>query len=242
MKIYYIYHSCFIVETDSSFLMFDYFKNKKSINSDFNFNELFNEILNSSKPLYVFASHNHHDHFNAEIMTWQNTKRNTYCILSFDIKVNSNASNLYIAHKSEEFSLNDLKVNTFGSTDEGVSFLVNIDGLNILHAGDLNWWKWTDDTKEEEKAMELAFKNIIDDIVETGTSIDAAFFPVDRRLEENYLCGGEYFIEKLNPKVFIPMHFWDDFKTTTDFKTSQTKHKISTKIIEINHCNEILNI
>lgn len=242
MKIYYIYHSCFIVETDSSFLMFDYFKNKKSINSDFNFNELFKEILNSSKPLYVFASHSHHDHFNSEVMTFQKKKKNVYYILSFDIKMYQNVNNIKVAKINEEFSINNLKISTFGSTDEGVSFLVNIDKLNILHAGDLNWWKWPDDTNEEEKTMEHAYKNIIDDIVKTEASIDVAFFPVDRRLEENYLCGGEYFIEKLNPKVFIPMHFWDDFKTTRDFKTSQSKHGISTNIIEINHCNEILNI
>lgn len=240
MKIYYIYHSCFIVETSSSFLMFDYFKNKKSINSDFNFNELFYEILNSSKPLYVFASHSHHDHFNSEVMTLQKKKNNIYYILSFDIKTKSKTNNLYVANKNEEFLIHNLKINTFGSTDEGVSFLINIDGLNILHAGDLNWWKWPDDTIEEEKTMENAFKNIIDDIVKTEVLIDVAFFPVDRRLEENYLCGGKYFIEKLNPKVFIPMHFWDDFKTATDFKTSQSKHLNKTNIIEIKHCNEIL--
>jgi len=222
--------------------MFDYFKNKKSFNSDFNFNELLNEIFKSPKPLYIFASHSHHDHFNAEIMTWQNKKKNLYYILSFDIKVHSNVNNLYTANKNVEFSLNNLKINTFGSTDEGVSFLVSIDGLNIFHAGDLNWWKWMDDTKEEEKAMEDAYKDIINDIVKAGASIDAAFFPVDKRLEENYLCGGEYFIEKFEPKVFIPMHFGDDFKTTEDFKKSQSKHKTSTNIIAINHPNEILDI
>jgi len=70
--------------------------------------------------------------------------------------------------------------------------------------------------------------------------IDTAFFPVDGRLEDNYLCGGQYFIEQLNPKVFIPMHFWEDFNITKEFKKSQ--NHISTTIIEINHSNEILKL
>jgi len=240
LKILYIYHSCFIVETKSSFLMFDYFKNNKNSDSDFNFYEVLNEILYSSKPLYVFASHSHHDHFNSEILAWSIKKKELYYILSFDIKIHNNVNNLYIANKNEKFTLNNLKINTFGSTDEGISFLLNIDDHNIFHAGDLNWWKWMDDTKEEEKAMEDAYKNVVNDISKTKTSIDVAFFPVDKRLEENYLYGGEYFIEKLKPKIFIPMHFGDNFKTTKDFKNSQSKHNVSTNIIEINHSNEIL--
>ena len=241
MKIYYIYHSCFIVETTNSFLMFDYFKNENNVKSDFNFNHILNEIFESHKPLYVFSSHSHHDHFNREIIPWQNKKKNIYYILSFDIKIKTNIDNLHVVNKNETIWLNDLKINTFGSTDQGVSFLVNLDGLNLFHAGDLNWWKWADDTKEEEKLMEDTFKLIVDDIVKTDISIDVAFFPVDGRLEQNFFCGGEYFIQMLKPKVFIPMHFWDDFNITTNFKINQ-KNKTSTNIIEINHSNEVLKI
>lgn len=238
MKIYYIYHSCFIVETESSFLIFDYFKNMKDSDQDFDFNKLLNNIFKSNKYLYVFSSHSHQDHFNSEIFSWCKEKENTYYILSSDIKLYSSITNLYTARQNEMFSLNNLNISIFGSTDQGISFLVNIDGLNIFHSGDLNWWKWMDDTPEEEKEMEDAFKAVINDIVRANAVLDVAFFPVDRRLEDNYLCGGQYFIEKLNPKVFIPMHFWDDFKTTADFKHSQKD--TATDILEINHLNQIL--
>ena len=238
MKIYYIYHSCFIVETESSFLIFDYFKNKNDLKQDFDFKELLNYIINSHKDLYVFASHNHQDHYNIEILNWIKEKVNTHYILSSDIKLYSSINNLYIARQGDEFTINDLKIQIFGSTDQGISFLVNVDNYNIFHAGDLNWWKWMDDTEEEEKEMEDAFKAVIKDIVKVNTDIDIAFFPVDRRLEDNYLYGGQYFIEILNPKVLIPMHFWDDFKTTVDFKKSQ--ELTSTNVIEISHNNEIL--
>ncbi len=238
MKIYYIYHSCFIVETESSFLIFDYFKNKKDKNEDFDFQELLNNIFKSEKPLYVFSSHSHQDHFNAEIMSWCSRKENTYYILSSDIKLYNSVNNLYTAKQNDEFSINNLKISTFGSTDQGISFLCSIDGIKLFHAGDLNWWKWSDDTPEEEKEMETAFKSIIKDILIKDVAIDVAFFPVDGRLEENYLSGGQYFIEQMQPKVFVPMHFWDNFNITRDFKKSQEPTAVN--IIELQHNNQII--
>lgn len=237
MKIYYIYHSCFIVETESSFVLFDYFKNKQNNNEDFNFNELLNDIFISEKPLYVFSSHSHQDHFNSEILSWCNKKENTYFILSNDIKLYQTVSNYYSVKKNDSFTINNLTINTFNSTDQGVSFLIALDNMNIFHAGDLNWWKWSDDTIEEEEEMESAFKGIIKDIIIKDVIIDIAFFPVDGRLDENYFCGGKYFIEQLNPKVFIPMHFWDNFDITKQFKNHIN---VPTRVIELHHNNEII--
>ena len=238
MKIYYIYHSCFIVETDSSFLIFDYFKHKNEIRQDFDFKKLLVDIFKSPKSLYIFSSHSHQDHFNNEILSWCKEKTDSYYILSSDIKLYQNLNNLYVTKQNDEFSLNKITIKTFGSTDQGVSFLVNVDGLNIFHAGDLNWWKWMDDTEEEEKEMEYAFKGVIKDILIKDINIDVAFFPVDGRLEDNYACGGQYFIEQLKPKVFIPMHFWEDFKITLKFK--HLLANTEAQVIEINHNNEIL--
>lgn len=237
MKIRYIYHSSFLVEAETCYLLFDYFKHKDTA-TDFSFIKLLNEIFLSNKPLYIFGSHSHQDHFTYDVLQWINNKPNTYYILSSDIKIYNKIDNLYIVREGDQVTINQIKLNIFGSTDEGVSFLVDLEGLSIFHAGDLNWWKWADDSPEEEKAMEDAFKNIISHLVNQGTKIDLAFFPVDRRLEDNYLCGGQYFIEKLEPKLFVPMHFWDDYKTISDFKKAMAGHK--TNIIEINHPNETL--
>ena len=237
MKIRYIYHSCFLVETENSFLLFDYFKHKND-KTDFEFDKLLNDIFASPKALYIFSSHSHTDHFNYDVLSWFNKKPNTYYILSSDIKIYNKLDNLYIVRENDQLRIKKINLSVFGSTDEGVSFLINIDGLNLFHAGDLNWWKWADDTPEEEKTMEDNFKNIINNIVKHGAKIDVCFFPVDRRLEHNCSCGGEYFIEELRPKLFIPMHFWDDYKTTSDFKKAMESH--NTTVIEIKHPNETL--
>ena len=60
-KVYYIMHSCFLVELDDRYLLFDYFD--KSVVSDVvEFSGSLPE-LDPNKYLYVFASHSHKDHW-----------------------------------------------------------------------------------------------------------------------------------------------------------------------------------
>lgn len=245
MKIYYIYHSCFLLESENAFLLFDYFKSKKDAHSDFNFKNLISTIISNKKPLYIFISHGHHDHYNINIFDLFKKKNETYYILSDDIKLYRTFGNTYTIKENEKLNINNVDINAFGSTDEGVSFLITLldeNNLKVFHAGDLNWWKWPDDTVEEENSMESSFKNIIANIEKYKGLIHIAFFPVDKRLEENYIYGGKYFIEKIQPEIFIPMHFWDDFQTTKDFKNLILSYDVETKIIEITHSNEILSI
>lgn len=237
MKIYYIYHSCFIVETKSAYLIFDYYKSKDNC-GDFDFKTLLSQILSSGKKVFIFASHSHSDHYNSKILCWN--RHDLYYILSDDIRVDNYVKNMFFVNKDQELDIDIMNIKTFGSTDCGVSFLVSIDNLNFFHAGDLNWWKWNDDTEDEAKEMENSFKSIMQDIKMANSSIHAAFFPVDYRLEENYLCGGEYFIAMLHPEIFIPMHFDDNCKITEEFKKSQTGKNTGTNIIEINNSNQLL--
>lgn len=230
------------METKSSFLIFDYYKSApKGSVTGFDFKELLNEAFKSGKTIYIFASHSHSDHYNSEILSWSNKAEHVYYILSDDIKIYQNVKNLRFTAPDEIFTVSDAQVKTFSSTDAGVSFLVAIDGLNIFHSGDLNWWKWNDDTIEEEKSMENSFKDVIDKIAGLNASIDVAFFPVDGRLEENYLSGGEYFIEKIGPKLFIPMHFWESYNTVKDFINSQSGKFPNTGIIDIDYPNQLLS-
>ena len=54
MKITYIHHSCFLVETDSGYYLFDYEKGSLP-------------QMDVTKKIYVLSSHSHHDHYNPEI-------------------------------------------------------------------------------------------------------------------------------------------------------------------------------
>ena len=138
----------------------------------------------------------------------------------------------------EQIDYLNLKIKTFGSTDLGVSFLIETDGLNIFFAGDLNWWHWKNDPDEENIQMEKDFKYEMDKL--TNENVDIAFFPVDPRQEENYYLGGEYFIEQMKPKYFFPMHFGDNYEVIDKFKEKMKDS--NTEIIKISHRNERFTI
>lgn len=220
----YIHHSCFTVEIGDKILVFDYYKG---------------DINLKDKNIYVFSSHNHGDHFKPVIFEWERDYANIQYILSDDI-VAEDKENIRFMRAYKKTTVNDVKVETFGSTDQGVSFLVTVDGVNIFHAGDLNWWYWDDDTDSEKIDMENSFKIKIKRIKESGKKLDLAFFPVDPRLGEYFHLGGEYFIKEIQPKYFFPMHSWDNYDIS-----QKLIHKIdsaSTKIVDIKHKNQIITL
>lgn len=217
LKIEYIYHSGFTVESKNHFLVFDYYKG---------------DLPLSNKKTTFFVSHGHEDHFNPAIF---NIKDKANYVLSDDIKLDKN---VHFVYPGSNIKLDGMDIKVFGSTDLGVSFLVSLDGINIFHAGDLNWWYWEDDSDEEKLRMEREFKAEINKLKDFN--IDLGFFPVDPRLKSGYSKGGEYFIKELCPKYFIPMHFGDKFDISSKFI-----HKMkdfSTKVVEIKEVNQIIHL
>ncbi len=120
--------------------------------------------------MIVFVSHNHDDHFNPVIFEWQKTIPNIRYILSNDIPEIPNA---IMIGPDDTVEQEDLVVKTYRSTDEGVAFLVQIDGLAIYHAGDLNWWHWEGEPETYNIKMADDYKKQIDLLA--GERIDLAF-------------------------------------------------------------------
>lgn len=237
LKVYYIYHSGFLLETKNYLIVFDYFKNSKKSQENILFLE--EKIYNTEKKVLVFSSHSHYDHFNKDIFSWKNKKEDIEYILSDDIIFNEKSKKYHLIKEKEKLEIGTIKIEAYGSTDLGVSFLVEIDNTKIFHAGDLNWWYWKDDTEDEERYMKELYQNIILNI-SVNKNIDIAFFPVDPRLEEFCYLGGEYFAEKLRPKIMVPMHFDDAFYVSKEFKKRISKFGV--KGIEIEKENSLLKI
>ncbi|MBU3170705.1 MBL fold metallo-hydrolase [Clostridium estertheticum] len=226
-KIYYIYHSGFVVKTENHFLIFDYYK--EPIENQ-NRVLLSPENIKEMKNVYVFSSHSHADHYNPKILEWEKYNDNIQYILSDDIKTDKDKSNYNFMGEGDEKVFQDIYVKAYGSTDIGISFLVKVDGLTIFHAGDLNWWRWKEDSLDEQTLAESLFKAHIEKIKEEKP-IDIAFFPVDPRLEEFYYIGGEYFAKNIQPRVLIPMHFGDDVDITKQFVNRMNKINIKAALI-----------
>ena len=140
MKVTYIHHSSFLVETDENYFLFDYFEGELP-------------EFKEDKPLLVFASHRHGDHFSPVIFELAGKHKKTGFVLSDDIwkrRVPEEfLGKTYFTGPGEELELtapftggSGVKIRAFKSTDEGVAFLIETEGKRIYHAGDLNNWVW----------------------------------------------------------------------------------------------------
>ena len=197
LKITCIGHSGFLVETPDCNLIFDYWRDRAGVITA----DLF------KRKTYVFVSHRHSDHYNKKIFKWREYGDVTY-ILEVNCPVVRVMEPVIRISEGDEILLpcGKTRVRAYGSTDEGVSFLVKTDSLSIFHAGDLNDWYWEDEsTPEELAADEGSYLRIIKEIA--GQEIDVAFIPEDPRLGIHSGRGIRFFNEIAAPKKIIPMHY-----------------------------------
>ncbi len=236
-KITHLFHSGYAVETENYYLIFDYYQPRGTKGKDITEGIITAEYLKSKKNILVFVSHNHGDHFDPAILKWAKGNPDITYILSSDVETTTQELNSQVLSAYEKSSVGPVLINTFGSTDQGISFLVQVDGLSIFHAGDLNWWHWSGESLAEQATAKSAFHKEMEHLAQ-GTSnlnldIDIAFFPVDRRMEEFYSLGAEFFANKFKPKLLVPMHFGTDFPATQVF--AHRAKELSIPTIEITH-------
>ncbi|MFW5787570.1 MAG: MBL fold metallo-hydrolase [Halanaerobiales bacterium] len=234
--IYHLYHSGVAVIINNRLFVFDYYRDRPSdTGGGLSNGTVTPQLLDKVDEIFVFVSHSHSDHFNPVIFDWKDYNEDIYYILSKDLKHYENDCE-YMS-PGEKKVVNNVVIKTYGSTDQGVSFLVSYQGLNIFHAGDLNWWKWKSFSRKEQLREEKQYKEEIKLIKEN--SIDIAFVPVDPRLEENFYLAGEHFINEVKPELFIPIHFFDHYNITDEFK--KLIEKKNTEVAVISKSGEMIN-
>ena len=222
IKISYIWHDCFLVETDEASLVFDFWKDPTmAADSPRGSIPPFVSRLPKEKPLYVFVSHSHKDHFNTDIFSWAPLFADIRYIVSNDVwkrcRHIASETSVYKGTKvapdrltrllnGESYTDARVKVEAYPSTDEGNSYMVTTGGKVIFHAGDLNAWVWKEESTVEEINKAIGdYKACLRSIRERD--IDYAFFPVDSRLGKDYFLGAEMFVREFNVGHFFPMHF-----------------------------------
>lgn len=194
MKITLLGHSGFLVEGDSACLVFDLFTDAEG---------LVDKLPFGIKPVLFFASHSHGDHYNKRILDFAGQENVGY-VLGEGIRKPS-AAKAVVMGKGQAAEMLGVKVRAFGSTDAGVSFLVELDGKKLFHAGDLNDWYW----EEESTAKELLRdeQRFLDELaLLENAAPDVAFFPVDARLGRHALRGALHFARIVKPGQIVPMH------------------------------------
>ena len=203
MRLIYIYHSGFIIESKEFAILIDYYRDTPEF-------YVHRHFLKRPGRLYILSSHAHPDHFNPEILSWKPERPDIRYILSEDIRDSQKACfhDAIFLKKGEEWNDDLLKIKAFGSTDIGISFLLDVADKRIFHAGDLNNWHWADEsTPQEIKKREGDFLAILNDIRKECTAFDLVMFPVDPRLGSDFARGARQWLQYIPTRYFAPMHF-----------------------------------
>ena len=214
MQVTFLGHSGFCLELENIVLIFDWWQGELP-------------PLPTGKPLAVFASHSHQDHFKPEIFALDDGTRSVRFLLGNDIKLSrrhkevwqlteetvSHCQRLHGGETAEPFP--GLHVETLPSTDAGVAWVVTAENRTIYHAGDLNWWHWEGETALWNRNMERDYKRFLEPL--RGRKIDLAMVPLDPRLGEAEDLGLLYFLSLTDARQVLPMHQWGDTTPTDRF-------------------------
>ncbi len=227
MKITFLYHSAFLAELETCVLLFDWHGGKKP-------------DIPPDKPLYVFSSHHHGDHYSPEIFSVFGME-NTWYILGSCIRLSARRkaalgiddTRVFRLGGGRDLALNGLRITTLTSTDAGVAFLVEAEGKTLYHAGDLHWWHWEGEPGTWNRDMERDFKREIAKLKDRP--IDAAFLVLDPRQEKDYWLGFDWVMRTLTVRHAFPMHSWEDFDIGRRLKSDPRSLPYRDRVQEIRY-------
>lgn len=202
MKVTYIYHSGFLLETESCYYLFDCFRGALP-------------PMDPAKPIVVLASHGHGDHYAPSVFSGlaDMGMEHITAVLSRDIPAAAEPEKVSCLRVSpqERYTLpQGQSLVTFRSTDLGVAFLIEDGGQLFYHAGDLNDWVWVGETEAYNRQMTADYRKQIDLLAAElgGRSLTAAFVVLDPRQEQDYARGLLYFLQNIPCDRVYPMHYW----------------------------------
>ena len=196
MKITFIAHSAFLVEWDKFYTLFDYVYEPDYTGTL--------PPLDPQKPLLVFSSHSHEDHFDGKVFGLLEQYPLTQFFVSRDTRLTERRRK-WLGISDEAFARTtvlrpdsillteaageELSVRAIKSTDIGNAYLLRAEGKMVYHGGDLNWWHWESEGKaycnnmavHYKAAMEKLASAVRDEAADNGIApaITAAMAPLD---------------------------------------------------------------
>ena len=214
----YFHHSGFAVGCAGTLMIFDYWRGEN--------NELSGSLALSEadfkgySQILFFVSHEHPDHYDRVIYDFKYLNSVHY-IIAADMPAEAEGDRMDVGDVRQ---YGNAIITAYASTDLGVSFYVEVGGLCIFHAGDLNLWHW----REESTLRQITqAENLYYEAVKplAGKHIDLCMFPVDPRMGGMYEAGANHFIMTCKPHVFIPMHWQGRSEIASDFaRRCRTKY------------------
>lgn len=227
-KVTYLDNSGFVVKEDGLFLVFDYYhdpahKLTKQLEGD------------PDAKVIFFVSSPHPDHFNKEIFNLAQNHERVYLtanqVVSRVGDTEENIGVLTAGDRIEDVLGTGTKVEAYGATEAGVSFLLTLkDGSKIFYGGCLAPYHLDEKGGErEEQRMKNEFRTIVDRVATENPAVQLAFLAVDPLTGPDYADGARYFVEKVDTQNFVPMHYHGNVDEACDFRTYGIPADVTTK-------------
>ncbi|MBQ9063039.1 MAG: MBL fold metallo-hydrolase [Eubacterium sp.] len=202
MKITHIKHSGFTVELEKTVLIFDWYTGKLP-------------EFRPDQEIYCFVSHSHGDHYGSCIWRLREQYPDVHYILDRNVRVPGAGlktkarlprADVLKVRPHKNYEIGSIRIYTLLSTDQGVAFVVAAEDKSIYHAGDLNVWYWEEDSEKENKWQVGMYRKEISRLADYH--FDAAFVPMDPRLESHGPDAVAWFLGHVDCRQLIPMHYW----------------------------------
>lgn len=237
MKITYLGHSGYLVELCDCYCLFDYYVGTIP--------EL------SEKPLFVFVSHQHQDHYNPEIFLLAEKYRDVCFILPPDVKTNPGKlpvlnreqcrelkekgcvalpqssllkqAMLYRIKARQEYQIR------LGAVELSFRTLRSTDSgvAYLLMRQDAVIFHagdlnwWHWEGEEKQFNNNMAANYKREIDTLSETPVDVAFLPIDPRQGQHFWLGYDYFLRNVPVKAVFPMHFMEDTRIIERFRKQE---------------------
>lgn len=211
MTLTYVFHSCFVAETDTAVVVFDYWHDSPQ--------GVLRHLLDATrKQAYFVVSHVHPDHYSPAALRWAE-RLGARCLVSYDVARRLRQGREAVAgvlRPGRAYEDEHLLLRAFRSTDTGVSVGVTFpDGTVCFHCGDLNNWYFDEENvdaarlKVTLRQMEGLFLSVVREVGSAYEAIDHLMFPLDPRLQVHTARGARQWLDRVPVRNFHPMHYWN---------------------------------
>jgi len=222
--VWHLTNSGWVIKTQNHLLIFDYYEPEATIKpyrTSLACGYICADELKDHN-VTVFSTHGHGDHYDTCYFDWKDT------ISSIDYVFGHQPEGceheyIYIGPREKKV-VKGMKIDTIASTDAGVGFLVQVDGLTLFHAGDHA------DGQAETAEM---YRGEFDYLAAMNLDLDIGFFPITgcglgdpERVKE----GAFYAIKTLKPRCAFPMHAGDATHRYQEFVQEAEKKNWPTRM------------
>lgn len=196
ISIHYLAHSAFICETSQRTILFDIGRvpvRTADLEPDWH------KLASAKKPMIVFSSHDHSDHFDVSLQT-RCDQTNGCRFIAGDFGKTS--GNTIRVNPGEDRMIDDFRIITVSATDKGIAAILVFPEITLYFGGDHAVW---DDLPEFKKP----YRTSMEKLAKTNIHPDLAFLAVgtsDGYQEEALIEGCRLAMSRLTPRGVVPMH------------------------------------